>query len=204
VFNAPPTASWVMRKLCLVKGTLKEWIFQDTYSIKLVYSEHFKVCAKVRWRFVLWNKMSIPRHRFCVWLVALEKLKTKDKLYSFGVTLDALCPLCVTTTETVRRLFFECLFSRKCLDGLEVWVGVRFKSIATMDFRKLKVRKIQQHILRTIFACAIYNIWKNRNMVSWDHLVPHPYHSVSLIKTQVKCRIRTLRHIDSLSNLSLT
>lgn len=145
--------------------------------------------------------MSIPRHRFCVWLVALEKLKTKDKLYAFGVTNDALCSLCATTIETVRNLFFECSFSRNCFDGLESWVGVRFKNIATMDFRKLKVTKPQQHILCTIYACTIYNI---RRSASWDHLVPRPECIVCLIKTQTHSRLNVLGHSKAMANLSIS
>ncbi|XP_057535324.1 uncharacterized protein LOC130813502 [Amaranthus tricolor] len=52
----------------------------DVYSIKAVYLETFKSTPKGKWKFVVWNRMSIPRHRFCCWLMALNKLKTKDKL----------------------------------------------------------------------------------------------------------------------------
>ena len=80
IFNAPVTVSWVMKKICSTKDTLRNWIFQDVYSIKAVYLETFKSTPKGKWKFVVWNRMSIPRHRFCCWLMALNKLKTKDKL----------------------------------------------------------------------------------------------------------------------------
>lgn len=197
LFNAPPTASWVMRKLCLIKDTLQCWIVKDTYSIKSVYLESFQSYPKVRWRFVVWNKMFIPRHRFCVWLMALGKLKTKDKLFSIGVTADDVCPLCATSKETVRHLFFDCPFSRKCLASLESWVGVRFKYIEHMDFRKLKLRKPQQHILCTIYACTIYYIWRSRNTACWDHLVPLLNLIVLQIKAQTDLRLRSVGIFDA-------
>lgn len=203
MFNSPPTASWVMKRLCHIKDALKEWNFQDTYSIKLFYVETFKACTKVRWRFVVQNKMSIPRHRFCVWVFALEKLKTKDKHYTIGVRNDALCPLYATNVETVRYLFFDCPFSRKCLDGLESWVGVGCKNIASMDLPKLRFTK-SQPIRCTIYACAISNIWRSRNTASWDLWVPHPHHIVSLIKAQTDARLTALGHSSTLANLILT
>ena len=75
LFNAPITTTLVMKRICFIKDSLKNWIFQDTYSIKSVYLETFKLTPRVRWRFVVWNRMSILRHRFYYWLMAVDKLK---------------------------------------------------------------------------------------------------------------------------------
>lgn len=168
MFNAPITINWVIKKLCFLKDTLKHWVFQDIYSIKSVYLEAFKLCPKVRWRFVVWNRMSLPRHHFCIWLMALGKLKTKDKLRALVVISDDLCPLCATATEMTSHLFFECPFSRKCLEGIEAWVGVRFKNIATMNFRKHKLKKKQQQAVCDVYTCTVYVIWRSRNTAVWD------------------------------------
>ena len=63
IFNAPITASSVMKKIYSIKDTLRNWIFQYVYSIKAVYLETFKFIPQVRWRFVVWNRVSIPRHQ---------------------------------------------------------------------------------------------------------------------------------------------
>ena len=48
LFNAPITASWVIKKLCRVKETLTRWMDQPTYSIETVYmnlmGSAYKVC----------------------------------------------------------------------------------------------------------------------------------------------------------------
>ena len=72
------------------------------------------------------------------------ELKTKDKLHEVGVTADEICPLCAATKESVQHLYFECPFSQRCLDSIETWIGIRFKAIARMDFRKYKLKKVQQ------------------------------------------------------------
>ena len=71
--------------------------------------------------------------------------------------------------------------------------GVRFKHIATMDFRNLQLKKIQ-HILCTIYACTIYTIWRSRNTASLDDLVPHQDHIVLQIKAQIALKLRSLGH----------
>ena len=59
LFNAPITTSWAMKKLCYIKDLLKQWIFCSSYLIKKVYFDHFADVPKVRWRFLVWNNLSI-------------------------------------------------------------------------------------------------------------------------------------------------
>ncbi|XP_057537068.1 uncharacterized protein LOC130814822 [Amaranthus tricolor] len=192
IFNAPITVSWVMKKICFTKDTLRSWIFQDNYSIKAVYHETFKSTPKVKWRFVVWNRMSIPRHRFCCWLMALDKLKTKDKLQDWGVTADDLCPLCMSTKETVCHLYFDCLFSQKCLNSMEAWLGFRFKRIDKMDFRKLKLKKLHQQFMRFIYTCTIYAIWRSWNVAVWENMVPTPGYMVLQIQSEIVLRFKAI------------
>lgn len=49
LFNAQPTTSWEMKKLCSLKDTWKQWVFCDAYSTKEVYMETFKLLPKVKW-----------------------------------------------------------------------------------------------------------------------------------------------------------
>lgn len=144
LFNAPSTASWIMNKLCLIKDTWNQAIFKHSYSIKETYKKSFHLLQKVNWSVLVWNRVSIPRARFCCWVMVLGKLKTKDKLHEVGVTADEICPLCAATKESVQHLYFECPFSQRCLDSIETWIGIRFKAIARMDFRKYKLKKVQQ------------------------------------------------------------
>ncbi|XP_057540808.1 uncharacterized protein LOC130818666 [Amaranthus tricolor] len=193
IFNAPITASWVMKKICSTKDTLRNWIFHDSYSIKVVYHETFKSTPKVKWRFVVWNRMSIPRHLFCCWLMALDKLKTKDKLQALDVTTDDLCPMCnMSAKETVYHLYFDCPFSQKCLDGIEAWLGFRFKHIDKMDFRKLKLKKLHQQFMCFIYTCTIYAIWRSWNVAVWENMAPTPGYMVLQIQSEIVHRLKAI------------
>ena len=66
---------------------------------------------KVSWRSTIWNKLSIPKARFCCCIMAKGELKTKSKLKLIGITDDDLCPLYVAAKETSDHLFFVCHFS---------------------------------------------------------------------------------------------
>ncbi|CAO2820483.1 unnamed protein product [Amaranthus hypochondriacus] len=126
--------------------------------------------------------------------MALGKLKTKDKLLAIGVTNDDMFPLCASSTETIRHLFFDCPFCRQCLDGLATWVGFRFKHINAMNFRKRKLNKLQQRAMCAIYACSVYAIWKSRNTAVWEHRVPLPSHIVKQIRNEMTLRFHSLNY----------
>ena len=197
LYNAPITASWSMWKLCKIKGTWKQWVFNDSYSIQEVYMATFQLQPKVNWRVLVWNRVAIPRARFCCWLVALEKLKTKDRLHSLGVTLDNLCPLCAEAKESTQHIYFECPFSQRCLDEIEKWTGIRLKPIARIDFRKYKLKKVQQQIMSVVYTSIVYAIWKSMNIAIWEDLVQTPHSVVLRLKEEVELRLKTL-HIPLL------
>ena len=127
--------------------------------------------------------------------MALGKLKTKDKLHSIGVTLDNLCPLYVKQRKMFNTSTSIAPSVKKCLDCIENWVGIRVKSIAKMDFRKHKLKRIQ-HIMSAIYTSTIYAIWKCRNTAVWETLIQDP-HSVTLkIREEIELRLRVL-HIPN-------
>lgn len=78
LFNAPPTASWVVKKLCKLKGTLSEWMKSPVYSIASVYKDLMGTQDKVEWANIIWNKATIPISRFIMWLAYQDRLKTKQ------------------------------------------------------------------------------------------------------------------------------
>ena len=135
--------------------------------------ETFKMNLKINWHNLVWNRLSIPKARFCCWLVALGKLKTKDQLHSIGVVDDDLCPLCATSRETIRHLFFDCLFSIQCVEDMAKWVGIKFKPLIAMDFRRFKLNKFQQNIMCANYTSTIYAIWQCRNAAVWNSVVKH-------------------------------
>ena len=110
IFNAPIIT---VKKIFAVKDQLLPWICKDQYSIHDTYMACVESHAKVGWVNIVWNRLSIPKTRFIFWMVALQKLKKKDKY--IGVLDNDLCPLCSIRSESNAHLFFECAFSQQCL-----------------------------------------------------------------------------------------
>ena len=81
IFNAPPTRSWVIKKLFSIRDSLWCWIDQHHYFIREVYLGILNLDSKVQWRNLVWNRYSIPKTSLICWLMALGKLSTKEKLY---------------------------------------------------------------------------------------------------------------------------
>lgn len=192
IFNAPATASWTIGKLCAVTMILRQWICSSTYSITEVYESILVTTPKVRWRYLVRNRISIPKSRFICWLAARQGLKTKDKLCQLGVAADDLCPLCGLYTESHQHLFFNCSFSRKCVEEVKTWIGITFKPITHMDFRKQRLSQLEQQTFTAIFACTIYYIWKCRNEAVWYGFVRPPGCVLSMIKRDIRQRCQTL------------
>ena len=154
-----------MKKICAVKDTLYQCVSENSYLIKETYKALLDPCIKVWWKSLVWNRLSIPKIRFICCLVTIQRMKTKDQLMKFGVVDNELCPLCGSHTETVKHLFFKCVFNVMIVIEVRNWLGIKLCSIEHMDFRKFKASKMQRHVFCAIYSAVIYHIWKNRNIL---------------------------------------
>ena len=111
VFHAPITSSWAFKKICKVKDRLGQWVHNGTYSIKDVYHELLGARQPVDWVSFVWNRSSIPKARFILWLAVNERLKSRDKLFALGLISTYVCPLCGLKTESNTHLYFACIYS---------------------------------------------------------------------------------------------
>ena len=99
LFNAQSLASWAMKNFVQLKIHGNIGSFCDSYSIHEIYMETFSMNQRIKWHPIVWSSISIPKTRFCCWLLALGKLKTKDRLHLIGALDDDLCPLCSASKE---------------------------------------------------------------------------------------------------------
>lgn len=174
VFNPPPTASWMLRKLCKVKEQMQEWTFNNTYSIQNVYDKHMEAHNKVRWDTMVWHRYSIPRSRFIFWLAPLNKLKTRDRLLQIGVSTDPMCPICGSEPESHAHLFFMCTFSNH---------------MASLHPRRWKLPRYRNKLLVAALAYTMYIIWCTRNTAIWCSYVKSPQQAMHRVKIEVAMRI---------------
>lgn len=63
------------------------------------------------WTKAIWTSRSIPRQSFHVWLLALNRIPTRDRLLSWGLQVPPLCLLCNNANESRDHLYWDCGFS---------------------------------------------------------------------------------------------
>lgn len=164
----PSTACWTMQKFCNIKDTWKQWIFKNSYSIKEAYMNTFKIHRKVNQQKLVYNRVSIRRAKFLQLAHGTRETQNQGQASQHRTDARQLFPLCATAKESTQQLYFDCPFSKKCLDGIENQVGIRLKPIAKMDFRKHKLKRIQQHIMSDICTFTIYAlVWYNQFFTSF-------------------------------------
>ncbi|XP_074301309.1 uncharacterized protein LOC141632686 [Silene latifolia] len=132
--------------------------------------------VKVNWDPFVWVKEALPKHSFIGWLVMHECLLTRDSLNKMGIILDDICILCDAAPESHSHLFFNCMFSQRCLHLLSQRLGCHLPRQSwivwwlSMKFQSQSLRNsITAHLL-----ALIYSIWWCRNKCRLDGYLLRP------------------------------
>ncbi|KAL2893086.1 hypothetical protein RDABS01_008995 [Bienertia sinuspersici] len=116
IYECTTCASWIWRRVCQIKGFLK----------KKAYKTIIKVGTKVPWDSIVWNKITVPKHRFLLWLVVLNMLQVKQRLCRHGVCEDDLCCICSRQEETHKHIFFECELAKGYVRALNLGLILKY------------------------------------------------------------------------------
>ncbi|KAL9308684.1 putative RNA-directed DNA polymerase [Arabidopsis thaliana] len=121
----------------------------------------------VPWYKAVWFKNHVPKHAFICWVVAWNRLHTRDRLRSWGLSIPTVCLLCNSHDESRAHLFFECPFCGA------VW---RFFTGRANLFPPAQLMycliwllnpsrdKNTTLIIRLAFQASVYAIWRERNL----------------------------------------
>lgn len=123
----------------------------------------------VSWKKLVWFSQNIPKHAFIHWMVARDRLPTRDRLQSWGLKIPDNCLLCNVVPESRSHLFFDCTYTTQvwksffshprlnpptCLDTIVNWV--RYEC----SISKLNI------ICKLLLQATIYEICKERDVRS--------------------------------------
>ncbi|XP_074313969.1 uncharacterized protein LOC141649172 [Silene latifolia] len=198
-YNPSPSSSWAWRKICWVKEILKQFLFEASwkatgqqYTSKIGYRWLDEEGMKVVWHPWMSNRMLQPKHTFFIWLVAQNRLLTQDRLLKMHIIQANCCFLCGSEEENIDHLFFNCLFSKRCLNLLAQWLQVIIHENEVIHWWiHLRVRSLLvKHIIAAGVATLMYQIWYYRNYCRIDQVVPRPVIVFQSVRTQVCTRIR--------------
>ncbi|KAK9713574.1 hypothetical protein RND81_06G036400 [Saponaria officinalis] len=188
--------SWGWRKLCWVKDKLRMLLVGAArYSTSEIYGQLVDMGSKVVWHPWISTRLIIPKYRFILWLAIQGCLLTQDRLVRMRIICNNCCFLCGADVKSHEHLFFECGYSRQCLQALAQWLGVCIPiRDAFMWWVRLKVRSMaQKQIIGLAMASLIYRIWWARNTSRVELYVVRPSKLCNEIKGDVLTRVRVCK-----------
>ena len=105
-YKAPPNASWIWKGVCKAKEVLKAGYNNNNWGTctkQYNANEGYKWLKgqyeAVGWHHWAWNGLNVPKHAFISWLVALGKVKTRERLKAAGVCNDEAYLMCKCTKK---------------------------------------------------------------------------------------------------------
>ncbi|XP_059310884.1 uncharacterized protein LOC132062306 [Lycium ferocissimum] len=104
---------------------VEEVLGWSSFSIKKMYVLKRDNFQKVHWKKLTCNNDGSPKWIFVLNLTAQNRLLTRDRLASWGITQDVICPLCNVENESANHLFFACTFSEGIWAKILAWQGIR-------------------------------------------------------------------------------
>ena len=136
------------------------------YKTSLVYWKLKREEQRVPWAKIVWTSRGIPKHNFLVWLFVLNRCSTRDRLLSWGLSVDANCLLWNREAESRDHLFFRCPFSwriwseiaRRCsFTPSPIWLDVMDQLIT------LTGNILSKHLILLCWQAVIYSLWREWN-----------------------------------------
>uniref|UniRef100_A0A803PWX2 Reverse transcriptase domain-containing protein n=1 Tax=Cannabis sativa TaxID=3483 RepID=A0A803PWX2_CANSA len=198
-YEAPTDCSWFWKKLVGVKNQVKAKVDRRTFSmqkfsISNTYHLLFIRPEKKDWCKHVWDRLVIPKHKFILWLVLLDRLKTKDRVCRYDPQVDPTCLLCGKADESVQHLFFQCEYSSKCLAEWKSRLSWGTKAIEVHRLLQLisKFKGIsvtRRSMMLTMLTALIYQIWGARNDVLWNQKLWQTRIIVDRVQQESKRRI---------------
>ncbi|XP_057251814.1 uncharacterized protein LOC130591883 [Beta vulgaris subsp. vulgaris] len=173
--------SWYWKKICEVKdelkGKLSEAVLQNMneYSVKSIYTILTGEFTKIHWDKYVWERMIIPKHRFFLWLIQLDRLQTTKRLHDMGVATNDQCLICGMHVKTQKHLFFECNYSKTIFRRIAIWMGIQLSNMTMHSIIQWISRcsepKFKKQVYAMVLGAVVYHIWRSRNDVYWSQYV---------------------------------
>ena len=125
------------------------------------------------YKHVVWKLQIPPRVQIFLWLLAKNRILTRDNLAKRREVTDPPCLLC-DEKESISHLFFHCCVAKNVCEFVSGWlsriIGTDFESVAALWLANKK------HLITNIVSSAVlWVLWKLRNLlcfqgVSWSGL----------------------------------
>ncbi|VFQ75853.1 unnamed protein product [Cuscuta campestris] len=153
------------RRMVKVRAEFEGMRINGEYTPEEGYQWLLGQPPKAEWASVVWNRLTIPKHQFNMWLILKNRLQTRQRLSKF-INVDTKCLLCNNGAEDINHLFWECPFSKELHSKIMVPMGCVIQASSFQEY----CDKMRRHgtirergIWIAAWATTCYFIWKARN-----------------------------------------
>ncbi|XP_059316204.1 uncharacterized protein LOC132067084 [Lycium ferocissimum] len=209
--DSPKQAAWMIRKIIHMRkhwqelGNIDSLIIGGKFHLATAYKRLRGAVENVAWNKLICYNIAEPKHNFILWVNLHGKLRTKDMLIKWGLSVDPLCVFCNSTMETQEHLFFDCPFTKGIWQSMLNWQqwdrriqtwSVEWGRVQT-EITWKRPRKV---ILRASLATVVYSIWIERNKRIFQHKITPRQNMVHQMKLSLCTRVRRNQRLFSYIN----
>ncbi|XP_074283335.1 uncharacterized protein LOC141607886 [Silene latifolia] len=113
--------------------------------------------SKVPWCKVVWNRYSVPKWEFILWLIQHQRLLTLDRLKKMGMDVSEDCFLCGLDSESHLHLFQKCSFTQNCLQLVADWLHIHAQNLLNcVSLLRLRCTSI---LIRQISVAVVVGVY---------------------------------------------
>lgn len=114
----------------------------------------------------LWNLNLPHKLKIFLWRFCRNTIPVRELLMGKGVNVPGICPMCITESESMVHVFFQCNFAMQCWQENRMnWDMHLVESAAYWLLHKLETEN-QCTLIKV--ATVLWGIWLARNKVVWE------------------------------------
>lgn len=138
------------------------------------------------WIDLVWNKFSVSRFSFNLWLILKRRLLTKDRMIRFGLHVDPTCTFC-NGTESHEHIFMDCNYVSYIFKECPVALNPTWANLHNGSIARDNVDSTRKNFVSLFVATSYYMIWAERNK-----LIHNRGHAISASQLlgEIKVKIR--------------
>lgn len=150
------------------------------YSAQTAYSALFEGAIRFHPYERIWKSWAPPKCKFFMWLVALDRCWTADRLAKRGLPHPAQCPLCEQCDETIQHLLVGCVLARQTWFCLFQMAGLGHlapqPTEVSFDSWWTKVDDAvggdRKKGINSLIILVCWSIWRHRNDCVFNNVTP--------------------------------
>lgn len=127
------------------------------------------------------------------WLIMWKRIQTRSRLVKFYPQAKIKCPLCELKDETVDHIYFQCDYTKRCLEVFcqQLKIKGNFSNLSNFSdwLHKPCTGGFRKKVLQCCCAALLYHLWKQRNDAICNKKIMQPAKLIEKLKAKAFWRI---------------